>query len=533
MATNSESRPGKRPDPVTIEPTRRSARPSAVAIFRALAGVLAGCLFATVAPAQPLPAAASLLLNPSFELVIEGKASAPRDWHKAGPGASFAIDADVRRSGERSLRLERTDGTPFTAVSQSLPVAALRGQVVSLRAWLRADRGDAGSGALMLIAQNSERKSVAFVQSEADVLARPGEWQTVEVRLLLPANAEHLTVGFRHAAAGTLWVDDASLSAWPVERAEAPTATAASYLNDAIATIRATALYASRVDWPQASAQARALAAGATTPEATYPAIRYVLRLLADGHSHLVTPAQIARGNSAAASTIAGVTSQRIAGYPLLSIPGFASTDADASAAFANRIRDELATASAGRCGLLLDLRGNTGGNMFPMFSGLTALFADGPVGGLELGDGRRIQWHFVDGKFLTTEAGPLDRADSGATAVQRIASVAAPLAVLLGARTGSSGEAIAIALVGRANTRSFGAPTAGQTTGNRGVTLADGAKLAIASSVMLDRNGKSYGGKLQPDEVAGAAAPAAQPDADPAVSAAITWLNQHPACRK
>jgi C-terminal processing protease CtpA/Prc len=68
-----------------------------------------------------------------------------------------------------------------------------------------------------------------------------------------------------------------------------------------------------------------------------------------------------------------------------------------------------------------------------------------------------------------------------------------AQVAVLIDRRTASSGEAMAIAFRGHANTRSFGERSYGASTSTRGVLLADDANIVLAVSVFADRNGTMY----------------------------------------
>jgi C-terminal processing protease CtpA/Prc len=75
-------------------------------------------------------------------------------------------------------------------------------------------------------------------------------------------------------------------------------------------------------------------------------------------------------------------------------------------------------------------------------------------------------------------------------------------VAVLTGARTASSGEAVAIAFRGRARTRSFGAPTAGLTSANAAFDLPDASRIMLTTAIDVDRDGKRYDGPLVPDEL-------------------------------
>ena len=104
------------------------------------------------------------------------------------------------------------------------------------------------------------------------------------------------------------------------------------------------------------------------------------------------------------------------------------------------------------------------------------------------------------------------------------VLSKAAPVAVLFGPRTGSSGEASVLAWRGRPQTRSFGQPTAGVSTGNVVQTLADGSRLLLTTTVMRDRNDRGDGLKIEPDQrIEGDAA---------TLAAAEAWLLAQPACQ-
>jgi C-terminal processing protease CtpA/Prc len=99
-----------------------------------------------------------------------------------------------------------------------------------------------------------------------------------------------------------------------------------------------------------------------------------------------------------------------------------------------------------------------------------------------------------------------------------------APVAVITGFYTMSSGEAVAIAFRGRPNTRSFGEPTAGKSTANQGERLSDGSMLLVTAALMADRNGMLYGIPIQPDERVDARAGTAAEE-DHALAAAVNWL--------
>ena len=168
----------------------------------------------------------------------------------------------------------------------------------------------------------------------------------------------------------------------------------------------------------------------------------------------------------------------------VVSVPAFSGTDAAAGAEFARGLASAIALhAPRAACGWVVDLRGNGGGNMWPMLSGLHPLLGDATPGHVRDRDGRQRAW---------------DIAPPGVSAPDLST---APVVVVTGAKTASSGEAVAIAFRGRPHSRSVGQPTFGVSTGNRMYPLPGGAGLKLTTTRFVDRTGRAYGDALVPDE--------------------------------
>ena len=60
----------------------------------------------------------------------------------------------------------------------------------------------------------------------------------------------------------------------------------------------------------------------------------------------------------------------------------------------------------------------------------------------------------------------------------------------------------ILVAFKGRPDTRFFGEPTAGYTTGVAAYPLPDGAVMYISNGLAVDRDGNTYAQSIQPDEI-------------------------------
>ncbi len=296
-----------------------------------------------------------------------------------------------------------------------------------------------------------------------------------------------------------------------------PEARAALILVDSALTVmRSHALNAAQVDWPvvRETARARVLRGDLPPMTAARLAIRYSLAALNDHHSFMMFPGDDPRwsrpGAPATEPEVRFVPPQ----FGYATVPSFGVGDGDGGAVFAARLQARLAiVASQGACGWVIDLRGNTGGNMWPLLLALGPILGDGLAGSF-VGTDTIMRWGYSAGSVWY-----------GTDTLGRVASTPASLgapavAVLTSPRTASSGEALAIAFRGRPRTRSFGQPTGGLATANEGFPLPDGSKLVLTTSSDADRTGRRYGAAVEPDELV--------PDSL-ALDRSLEWLGTQP----
>lgn len=169
--------------------------------------------------------------------------------------------------------------------------------------------------------------------------------------------------------------------------------------------------------------------------------------------------------------------------------------------------------------GWILDLRLNSGGNMWPMLAGVGPILGEGEVGSFVSGAGS-VKWSYQDGKALINK-----NAVSQVAAPYRIKHENPPVAILTDDLTASSAEAIVIAFKGRAKTHFFGMPTRGVPTANQPFKLTDGAILNLTTALEADRTGKNYDSKIPPDTEIKTNWSLYGTDEDPVIQAAIKWL--------
>ncbi len=171
-------------------------------------------------------------------------------------------------------------------------------------------------------------------------------------------------------------------------------------------------------------------------------------------------------------------------------------------------------------CKWVVDLRRNTGGNMWPMVAGV------GPI----LGEGEWVV--FVD--HLEKQAAFYRNGQAGISPDHVLADVDEPyklqcpeplVAVLTSQLTASSGEFTALAFRGLPRARSFGEPTQGVPTANARQNLSDGAFILLTTALGADRTGRTYDSPLLPDYSCTINWTQLGTTDDHAFQAAIQWL--------
>jgi len=294
------------------------------------------------------------------------------------------------------------------------------------------------------------------------------------------------------------------------------TPVATNYLNEIVGLMQANSINRNQINWTDFRAQVFARAQGAQTIADTYPAISLALGLLNDQHSFYSSPGGGGVGNPSsrrcAASAVSRPSLPGDIGY--VRVAAFSGSDAAAVRAFADSVQDQIRVADRpDLAGWIVDLRGNGGGNMWPMLAGVGPVLGDGVAGYFVPPGGTPSAWAYANG--ASTNNGFAQAMVSSAYALARPSP---RVAVLTDNLVASSGEAVAISFRGRPNTRSFGTATCGLSTANQSFRLSDGAMLILTVAVMADRARTSYGDSIAPDEVvAGGAA---------VVDRAIAWLH-------
>jgi hypothetical protein len=452
-------------------------------------------------------------------------------WRVRGaPPGAYAVDTARRPTdpagGTASVRAWE-DGPgragAWVSVSYGVPADTFRGRLVRASAELRG-RDIRGGAALWVRVDGATGMPLALAGTDDGVWGTP-DWTARTTAIVpVPVGAQRVVYGLRLVDGAAAEVRALRLAALPAPPPGAPLAVEArAVLDSALAFARRHALWRDTVTWAAVEPEVRAFAAGAQTPTDVYPAIRYLLSRLGDGHSSLQTARAVADLRAAGADNTAPEVRTLPGGVGSVAVPGYYGLDPGPMRAYATRLYEALAGAAPGaRCGWVVDLRANDGGIVTPMLAGLKPFLGAGPVGSVwRPGDTAApdtLRW--IAGRRVDVEPPPgLERLEQ------------AFVAVLTGPRTGSAGEIVAVAFRGRPRTRSFGAPTQGFSTWNERHSLPDGAALSLTTGVYVDRTGTRYGGAVVPDEPVPAPPTGTGGEADPTLDAATRWLRQASGC--
>lgn len=293
---------------------------------------------------------------------------------------------------------------------------------------------------------------------------------------------------------------------------------AARYIGFALDVMEARSIRRHEIDWPTFRAQTFAEAGNARTFEETYDAIRGAVARLGDNHSAFLTPSAAMAEPPPSVDPTARLIE---AGIGYLEVPPFAGLDTGGRLASLYHSLIE-GVDTLGACRWVIDLRGNTGGNQWPMLAGVGPILGEGTVGFFVDPDSLVNTWTYEDGLAA------LDGVTQASTTAAYELGAQESVALLTDSLTASSGEAVAVAFRERAGVRSFGGATYGVSTANDGFWMDDGALLIVTVTAMADRSGAVYGGALLPDSAVGGTRTGDR-TTDAALHAALVWLEATP----
>jgi carboxyl-terminal processing protease len=304
------------------------------------------------------------------------------------------------------------------------------------------------------------------------------------------------------------------------------------YLATALDFIQENSIKRLEINWNAYREDVYQRAQGARSSQELYPAIKFAVQGLHDGHSTFIPPDLRAPEDLPVPEIKAQIIEGEI-GY--IEIPSYVSLSHEHWSELTTKMHQKICEIDqSSPCGWIVDLRNNTGGGWF-ILSGIGPILGEGDLGAFVGPDGTATPWHYENGAMLIeTTRKDLELVIYVSNAC-RLREPNPNVAVLTSGRTASAAETIVVAFKGRPGTRFFGEPTAGLTTGNRSHIFGDGAVLSVASTYYADRTGQIYNGSIRPDEIIFdlRSQGIGNPDMDPVMPAAVDWLLKQEGCKQ
>jgi carboxyl-terminal processing protease len=488
-------------------------------------------VFATVA-LWPAVQADELGTNLSFDELVERPdgGSSLAGWRINQGDTQIRLDNEVVRTGINSLRFQYAEGGRGSSINQTLDLDSVRNRTLVVGGYLRGV-GIAGSYSGLFARADGESGILALAYLDLHEPRGAFAWTRFELRIPVDRLATAVYIGVDVRGEGTLWVDDLYVRTETRPRSR-PSAEVTSYLDHIWDVFRSRSILRDAVDWDDLRDTTDRQVRGARFTDQAWAAVRGALKRIGDGHSQFWTPADVVRVRSQRPAPREAIESTPTAkvldgevGY--VTVPRFINNEDSTEIRYAEILHALITQIEGhGPCAYIVDLRGNTGGNLWPMLLGIGPLLGSGEVGAFVGPDGEGSAWQIG-------EYGVLDGEETVLALEQAVPVLdpAPPVAVLTDRRTGSSGEAVTAAFRGRPDTLSFGQDTNGVSTGLQGFAQADGSRIFLTTTAVADRTGTTYGKKIPVEHPVAPATEAVELDDDPVVQAARAWLHETYAC--
>jgi carboxyl-terminal processing protease len=300
------------------------------------------------------------------------------------------------------------------------------------------------------------------------------------------------------------------------------------YIDEVIELIEEHSINNNSIDFQKIRRKAYTQSIGANSFEACHSAIRRMFWDFRDSHSWFLTKYEVDEWNSTNKThnineiiTFSGKLLNNDIGY--IKLKGFNIRDSIPVQVYVDSLHQKIKSIDNKNLkGWILDLRENTGGNCWPMLTGLGPLLGNGICGYFIDNKNQKEAWFYRDGKTGINDTTILKTSNKP----YKLINSTNPIAILTGSSTASSGEVIVTAFHNKNNTMSFGENTTGLSTAPTGFKLRDGAMIFIPTKIYADRKGIAFGKEIKPDKAINFNYNMIGSTNDPVVIGAIDWIN-------
>ena len=278
---------------------------------------------------------------------------------------------------------------------------------------------------------------------------------------------------------------------------------AETYGKNALSTIDKNGIFAGNDEWKSTYNECLKMIENAKSYDDTYDAIKKALSVGGGKHSMLMTKSESQDTTESYDEVLPTVSLD--GDIAIIKLPDFLGT-AEAGQKYAKVAEDFIHENRDKIKGVVLDLRGNTGGDMGPMATAVSSLLPDGEL----------VYYHYRSYDVpVTLKNGVVSNAGTGGKSLYPEEKLNVPVAILTDDMTASSGEALTLCFRGLENTRTFGAPTAGYTSVNMLYNMYDGAQMYLTVAFDKARTGEIFKEtSIEPDVAT-----------DSPLEAALEWL--------
>ena len=247
------------------------------------------------------------------------------------------------------------------------------------------------------------------------------------------------------------------------------------YVRNAIQQMDRKGLYAEGEEWE--AMKKEALSQNPETLEEAQAIINKAAKVAGGKHSYLLPADKAQAREKRSNEEVSPTVTIREDGICIIHLPAFAGDDENCLR-YARTVLESIPDTVKGVC---IDLRGNHGGNMYPMIAAVHRFLPDDIL--LKFKMRRRFQSVMPINKEFVAKIVGIDIEPR----------INCPVAILTDEETASSGEAVLLCFRGLDNVRVFGSPTAGYASANESIILDNGSILALTVSCDIARTGEIF----------------------------------------
>ena len=233
-------------------------------------------------------------------------------------------------------------------------------------------------------------------------------------------------------------------------------------------------LFAEGPAWDQM--RAAALMERPASMDEAYAITRAALKVAGGKHSFILTEEMSQKSAEIDKNTEPSVTPLDD-GILLIVLPAYSSLTIEEEQRYTNSVLEALPE-SGSLQGVIIDLRGNSGGNMYPMIAAVHRFMPDDDI----LKFKSRRSTMPIPRSYVLRSVG-----------LEAQPQINCPVALLTDEGTASSAEATLLCFRGLDYARTFGAPTAGYASANTPYPLPDGSRLLLTTGCDMARTGEIF----------------------------------------